>query len=298
MQITPHLLWNREVPLAACVYRDDDVDLFERQPAVLVTGSWLTVKEQMADLYARALATQGFTAVTFDFSGFGQSGGVPRQAEIPDRKISDISAAAGQVSRLSFVKPGGVGYLAICASAQYALAAIADGAQISSFASVAGWFHDTETVAPFYAGREGVALRLARGQAALDEYVRTGASPLVPAYEVGNDRAGMFFDLEYYAEPGRGAVPSWVNQMAEMSWPYWLGFDGLSAAARVRIPALFVHSDGCVLPDNVKGVHDRLAGPAELIWAEGDQTDFYDQPKQVSLAANAAAEHFRRTLPA
>jgi uncharacterized protein len=297
MQITPYVLWNGEVPLAGCVYRDD-VDMLARRPAVLISGSWLTVKEQMADLYARALASQGFTAITFDFSGFGQSGGAPRQAEIPDRKISDIIAAARHVSRLSFVKPGGLGYLAICASAQYALAAVADGAEIASFASVAGWYHDTETVTPLYGGKEGVALRLRRARAALEEYIRTGKSPVVPAYEAGNDRAGMFFELEYYAEPSRGAVPSWPNEMAEMSWLYWLSFDGLSAAPRVKVPVLFVHSDGCVLPANVKAMRDRVAGPAELVWAEGGQTDFYDQREQVSLAASAAAEHFRKTLAA
>jgi hypothetical protein len=61
---------------------------------------------------------------------------------------------------------------------------------------------------------------------------------------------------------------------------------------------LFVHSDGCVLPANVKAVRDRLAGPGDVVWAEGSQTDFYDQPEQVSLAARAAAEHFKKTLPA
>ena len=40
-----------------------------------------------------------------------------------------------------------------------------------------------------------------------------------------------------------------------------------------------------------------MSGPAELVWAEGSQTDFYDQQEQVSLAASAAAEHFRKTLP-
>jgi pimeloyl-ACP methyl ester carboxylesterase len=279
------------------VYRED-ADLLERQPTLLVSGSWLTVKEQMADLYARALASQGFTAITFDFRGFGQSGGEPRQAEIPEHKISDITAVARHVSRLSFVRPGGLGYLAICASAQYALAAIADGAEIASFVSVAGWYHDTETVAPFYGGTEGVALRLERGRAALNEYLRTGKSPVVPAYEAGNERAGMFFELDYYADPNRGAVTTWANEMAEMSWLYWLGFDGLSAAPGVKVPVLFVHSDGCVLPANVKAVRDRLAGPGELVWTEGGQTDFYDQQEQVSLAVSAAAEHFKKTLPA
>jgi hypothetical protein len=41
---------------------------------------------------------------------------------------------------------------------------------------------------------------------------------------------------------------------------------------------------------------DSLAGPSELLWAQGGQIDFYDQPDQVSLAVDAADRHFRRTL--
>ena len=296
MTAHPYVFFHGDVPLAARIHRDTD-DWAERQPAVLITGSWLTVKEQMADHYAQALAARGYTAITFDFAGFGGSGGRPRQAEVPSRKIADIAAVAEQVASLSFVRPGAVGYLAICASAQYALAALAAGAPIASFASVAGWFHDTASVAPFYGGMDGVALRLDRARSALAEFQRTGDVRTVPAYENGNDRAGMFFELDYYADPSRGAVPAWVNAMAEVSWLYWLGFDGLAAAPRVNTPALFVHSDDCVLPGNVKAVADRLAGPKELIWANGSQTDFYDQPAQVSLAVDAADEHFRRTLP-
>jgi uncharacterized protein len=295
MSIAPYLFLTGDTPLSARVYRETD-DPFERQPAVIVTGSWLTVKEQMADHYARALATRGFTVFTFDFAGFGESGGAPGQAEIPARKIADITAAAGYVASLSFVQPRKVGYLAICASAQYALAAIAAGAPIASLVSVAGWFHDTISVAPFYGGPDGVRLRLERARQALDHYLRTHEVRMVPAYEAGNDRAGMFFELDYYADPGRGAVSAWRNEMAEFSWLYWLGFDGLSAAPAVTKPVLFVHGDQCVLPGNVKALRDQLAGLAELVWTDGAQTDFYDRPEQVSLAVEAAAAHFERTL--
>jgi hypothetical protein len=84
--------------------------------------------------------------------------------------------------------------------------------------------------------------------------------------------------------------------MAELSWLYWLSFDGLSAAPRVSVPTLLVHGDGCGLPDNVKALGDRLAGPKQLGWAEGGQTDFFDQPDQVSVAADAVDQHFRNTL--
>ena len=38
-------------------------------PAVVVTGAWTTVKEQMAGTYARELAVRGHAAPAFDFTG-------------------------------------------------------------------------------------------------------------------------------------------------------------------------------------------------------------------------------------
>jgi uncharacterized protein len=84
----------------------------------------------------------------------------PAQAEIPTRKISEIFAAANFVSTMSFVNPGAIGNLAICASAQYTLAALAAGAPIRSFVSVAGWYHDTVSVVQFY----GSAVQCPRGK--------------------------------------------------------------------------------------------------------------------------------------
>ncbi|MBC7928261.1 MAG: hypothetical protein H7039_21670, partial [Bryobacteraceae bacterium] len=65
----------------------------DRRPTVVVTGSWLTVKEQMPALYAQRLAALGYNAFVFDFAGFGQSGGDLRQAEMPERKVVDIKSA-------------------------------------------------------------------------------------------------------------------------------------------------------------------------------------------------------------
>jgi len=285
---TPLPFFRGDLRIAGELFRDTDrPDV--RQPAIILTGSWLTVKEQMAETYALRFAERGYAAFTFDFSGFGRSAGEPRQAEIPDRKIADLVAAADFVSTLSFVDPGRLAHLAICASAQYGLAAIARGSRVTHFVSVAGWYHDPVSVAPFYGGPAGVQARLERGRDALDRYLTAGRLDTVPAYRAGDERAGMFFELDYYANPSRGAVPAWKNEMATLSWSYWFTFDGLRAADRVQTPALFVHSDGCVFPDNVRSIHDRLRGPKQLVWADGTQTDYYDQPAQVETAMNAAA---------
>lgn len=292
---TPVVFHSQGVPLSGRILRNT-ASLTERQPAVIVIGSWLTVKEQMATTYGRRLAESGCTAFVFDFTGFGESAGEPRQAELPARKIADIGAAAAFLGSLAFVDARRIGCVAICASAQYALAALAHGAPIRSFASIAGWFHDPPSVAPFYGGEAGVASRLERAREALAVYARTREVLTAPAYEAGNDRAGMHFELPYYAQADRGAIPAWKNQMAEMTWFYWLSFDGLAPADAVSTPSLFVHGDGCVFPDHARLVHQRVKGPKELVWLPGSQIDFYDQPAQVDPALAAVTGWFARTL--
>jgi uncharacterized protein len=294
---TPIVFHSNGVPLAGRVFRNTPT-LQEPQPAVVAMGSWLTVKEQMATTYARRFAELGYTAFVFDFTGFGESRGDPRHAEIPARKTADIAAAVDFLRTLAFVDSERVGCVAICASAQYSLHALAHGVPIRSFASVAGWYHNPESIAPFYGGASSVALRLDRARAALEQYVRTGDVRMAPAYKQGDDRAGMHFRLDYYGRDDRGAVPAWKNEMAEMTWLYWLSFDGLSVADRVTTPALFVHSDGCAFPEHVRDVHARVRGPKELVWSEGSQIDFYDQPAQVNVAVNAVTRWFEQTLQA
>lgn len=104
------------VPLVGTFHRNVEA-LDQPQPAVVVSGAWLNVKEQMATVYARALAERGFTAFVFDFAGWGESKGALRHVEIPFAKARDIANAVRFVASQSFVKTEGVSYLGICASA-------------------------------------------------------------------------------------------------------------------------------------------------------------------------------------
>jgi pimeloyl-ACP methyl ester carboxylesterase len=281
--------------LAARIHRNV-ANLFEVQPGLVASGSWLTVKEQMADLYAARLAALGYTVLTFDFAGFGASAGAGRQIEIPQRKIDDIVAASRFLSSLSCVWGKAVGYVAICASAMYAAAAVERGAPIASLSCIAGWLHDTASLAGFYGGETGIALRLDRAGAAVGRVAEGKPDSIVPAYDVGNDRAGMFIELDYYANPARGRIRAWRNEMSEQTWAHWLTFDGMSAAARLTAPTLFVHGDECALPENVKRVYEQIPAEKRLVWQGGFQADFYDRPDLVEIAVNESHRHFQHTL--
>lgn len=71
---------------------------------VMAPGTGVT-KEPGTDLFAERFADAGFGVLAFDFRGFGESGGAPRQvARIPDQ-IADWHAAVAFARRLPGVDP-------------------------------------------------------------------------------------------------------------------------------------------------------------------------------------------------
>jgi fermentation-respiration switch protein FrsA (DUF1100 family) len=265
-------------------------------PALVVTGSWTTVKEQMAGLYARRLAAEGFISLAFDFTGYGQSAGVPRDVEEPALKASDINAAVSFLQNTEGVDADRLGALAVCASSGYTANNAASDARVKSLGLVAPWLHDAELVKPYYGGDEGVAARIAAGEAARRRYQADGTVEYIPAVSETDPSAAMFGPFGYYLDPDRGAIPEWGARFAVMAWPGWLTYDPIPAADHITQPVRIVHSRDGAVPDGAQAFADRLAGPSELIWTDGGQLDFYDQPQQVNFAVAQMADHFRATL--
>lgn len=266
------------------------------RPALVVTGSWMTVKEQMAGRYARQMAEQGFLALAFDFTGFGQSAGGPREVESPARKAADIHAAVDFLTTVDGADPGRLGALGVCASSGYTCANAATDPRISSIGLVAPWLHNPELVKPYYGGDFGVAERISAGHAARQRYQRDGVVDYIPAVSTSDTRAAMFGPYDYYLDPNRGAIPEWGARFATMAWPEWLTYDAIAVASEILQPTGMIHSRDGAVPEGAEQFAEHLAGPVDLVWTDGGQLDFYDQPAQVNLAVAKLAEHFHATL--
>lgn len=254
--------------------------------AVVVAGSWTTVKEQMAARYARGLAARGIAALAFDFRGFGESGGLPRDAELPARKVADLKAAAYFLR--SSVDVEQVCALGVCAGAGYVAGA---AASFDSVALVAPWLHDASLVGSVFGGASGVRRRLDRGEQAAWRYRVAGVVDYVPAVSETDEEAAMCGPFEYYLDRARGAIPQWSNRFAVLSWQPWLTFDPVAAAAGITTPTVMVHSTDAAIPDGASRFHDSLAGPRALHWVSGTQFDFYDDPATVGAALDLVARH-------
>ncbi|WP_280184033.1 alpha/beta hydrolase [Nocardia cyriacigeorgica] len=265
-------------------------------PGVVVAGTWTSVKELMADRYAQRLAERGFAALSFDFAGFGESAGEPRDVENPARKVRDIRNAVGFLAGHPAVDGNRVGALGICAAAMYMSDNAADDPTVKSLALVAPWLHDATVCEQVYGGSEAVAAKLALAREARSRYDETGEIDYVPVVSATDDRAAMPYQIDFYLNPARGGIPAWPNRFAVMSWADWLTYDAIALAPHITQPTILVHSEDAAIPDGARRFHSGLAGPKDIVWTEGTQFDFYDQEPQVTIALDAVAAHFQRTL--
>jgi len=268
----------------------------KKLPGILVTGSWTTVKEQMAQNYARELARRGYAALTFDFRNFGESGGEPRSLESPARKVADFKAAASFLRTLPEVDAARTGVLAVCASAGYAAQAINEGASLRAYVAVAGWFHDKASVGSIYGGDAGVARRLKAGEDARRAFESSGEVRYVKAFDYEDESAAMVGPFDYYGRADRGRIPQWDNRFAVMGWSEWLTYDSVAAAKALKVPSLFVHSDNAALAGNVRAIYQAVGAPKELAWSSEGHLAFYDEPHVVKRSTDEAVRHFAKYL--
>jgi hypothetical protein len=282
--------------LTGNLFLPDAADSSAPVAAVVVAGTWTSVKELMADRYAERLAARGLAALSFDFTGFGESQGEPREVENPALKVADIRHALAYLAARPGIDGDRLGALGICAAAMYMSAATAADPLVKSLALVAPWLHDAAICEAAYGGADRVAELIASGDAAREKYEASGEVEYVPVVSATDPRAAMPMEIDFYLNPARGGIPAWPNRFALMAWRDWLTYDAVALAPRVTRPTLIVHSEDAAIPEGTRRFHAGLAGPKDILWTSGTQFDFYDQEPQVTLAADTAAGHFGRTL--
>lgn len=286
--------------LVGNLYTPDNVAPGQQYPAIVVSGSWTTVKEQMAGLYAARLAEKGFITLAFDFRNFGESEGEPHFYENPQMKVVDIQNAVSYLSTLPEVENNRVGAFGVCAGAGYTLVAASQDERIKAVVTTASWLHDADAVKLFYGGEAGVNAKIAQAQAAKNNYAKNGVVDYIPTISTTDESAAMYGPYDYYLNPARGAVPEWSDdKFAVMSWEDWLTFDPTTSAQDVTRPTLMIHSDGAVLPTYAKQYFEKLGTEDKsLHWVETDlespfhQFNFYDQTEEVTLSVDLAQQWF------
>ncbi|MEL6182842.1 MAG: alpha/beta fold hydrolase, partial [Myxococcota bacterium] len=268
------------------------LDRTQRHPAVVVVGSWTSVKEQMPDMYASRLAEQGFITLTFDFAGFGESAGLPRQLESPARKIQNIKDAVIVLGQRQEVDPSAISGLGICAGAGYMAHAVAQDERFSGLLLIAPWLHNEAMARMIYdarpVGAQGLIDASRRAQARFEEQ---GTMAYVLATSELDPLSAMFVPnnvFDYYLNPAKGAGAHYDNRFAVASWEGWITFDGVGAGRDLNTPVHIIHSESGAVPDGTRQFYAQL-GQGSIEWLnDHTQEDFYHNPAAVNDAVAAA----------
>ena len=286
--------------LTGNLYYPENYEPEKAYTAVVVSGSWTTVKEQMAGLYAKKLAEQGLITLAFDFRNFGESEGEPRFFESPKRKKEDIKNAVSYLGTLDFVDNAKIGAFGVCAGAMYTLMASSEDDRIKSVVTTASWLHDAEAVKLFYGGEKGVQSKIKAAREAKKTYSETGEVVYVPTISETDETAAMYGPYDYYLNKERGAIEQWSHdKFAVASWEDWLTTDPMPTARKLNQPILMIHSGGAVLPDYTKKYFNDIASTdKELHWMETElaspfhQFAYYDQEAEVKEVVDKASSWF------
>lgn len=263
--------------------------------AVVVAGPMTSVKEQVTGVYACALATRGFAALSLDHRHYGESGGAPRQYEVWMQKVADLRAALAWLAQRPDIDAERLGLVGVCLGAGYAAWASVDEPRVKALGMVAGYYRD---VAEMRAkDPEGFQAKVEAGIAARAHFEATGEVLSVPAAALEGDAAMTLPDTYDYYATSRAAVPGYLNRFAVMSREHFLPFDVQGAAPRLHAPLAMVHSERALSPAWARRFFAATTVEKSLDWLESQgQVDFYDAPPLVSSASDLLARHLELHL--
>ncbi|MEM9981959.1 MAG: alpha/beta fold hydrolase [Bacteroidota bacterium] len=281
------------------LFLPSNFDQQKQYPTVIVTGSWTSVKEQMPDEYASLLAKEGYLSLTFDFTGFGESEGQPRQVEDYHLKIADIKAAVDYLTNHPNVANASLNGLGICASAGYMAHATAQDARIKQLVLVAPWLHNPEIAKSIYDRRpDKTAGLIAAARKAKVQYAETGNMPYVLAASELDPRSAMYVPqnaFDYYLNPAKAAGKHYDNRFAVSSWEPWLTFDGIGSAKDIKQPVFIVHSESGAVPQGTKQFYAQLKSDKNIIWLnEYNQQQLYFEEAAVNSALGEVVKYLKQ----
>jgi fermentation-respiration switch protein FrsA (DUF1100 family) len=296
------------ISLAGHLYRPPGAAPTDRTPALVMCGPFSSVKEQTLPHYAERLASAGYTVLTFDSRGFGDSEaapGRPRWHYDPNEIVQDYCNAVSYVLTRPDVDPVRVGVVGVCMGGGYAVSVGARDKRVKAVASVAGGYNIGGTFQRFL-GVEGFAAYYRRINDLVQreyetgdvQYVPTiahGLSAEVPVAAMPNDEAYSYYDRTH-----RDDAPTWSEKLTAASFgPYFLYNAVVHAPLVAPTPLLVVHGtrDLFLLPEYAQAAYDAALGPKQLVWIEThNHIELYDQDPYVSQAVAALAGFLDRHL--
>lgn len=294
-----------QIELAGDLYSPNNIDTTQKHQAIVVGHPFGGVKEQTAGLHAQKLAELGFIALAFDASFYGESGGKPRNIEVPEIRVEDYNAAMDFLSNHTLVDPQQIGVLGICGGGIYALNAAQTDHRIKAIATVSMF----DVARLRREGLHGVNNRTYNERMqVLDQYsaqrtaeFANGEIKYIPAIQdlwkdASQEILRQYYD--YYRNPKRGALPYAKNEYSFTSMGPMINFMAFTQIETISPrPVLFIVGDRAQSGYFSKDAYDKAKGPKEyFIVPNANHFDLYDKSDALELTIPKLSRFFSRSL--
>jgi fermentation-respiration switch protein FrsA (DUF1100 family)/alkylhydroperoxidase/carboxymuconolactone decarboxylase family protein YurZ len=284
------------------LYFPPNYDENKKYAAIIVGHTFTGVKEQTSGLHAQKMAERGYITLAFDASFWGESGGEPRNIEVPEIRVEDFSAAVDFLSNHPQVDANRIGVIGICGGGGYSVSAAAIDHRIKAVA----------TVSMYDLGRArrqalGDVVTYKQRMKILDEIGEQRTREFVGATRRDNlgvpeklspddtENTREFYD--YYRTP-RGSHPNTATNYSFTSVAPMMNFFPFAQIETTSPrPLLFIVGERAVSAYFSEDAYQKAAEPKELFTVPGAlHVDLYDSPEYMAITLPKLDRFFNQYL--
>lgn len=244
-------------------------------PVIVLCHGFCGIQELLLPKFAEAFARFGYAAVTFDYRGFGASGGEQGRL-VPAMQIEDIQTVVAFVKDLPYIDAGRVGLWGTSLGGGHVLAAAAGDSSIRAVVSQLGFADGERVVTRNMTDPEKQAFT-----ATLDRMHEkkksTGKEMFVPITKVLTDDQSKAF-----VEVNRESHPAMNIKIPFLTVREMLNYKPREYAAQVACPVLVVVAgeDAVNPPNHGIELFDALSSTTKRLHVEQNagHYDLYDGP--------------------
>jgi dipeptidyl aminopeptidase/acylaminoacyl peptidase len=295
MKKQPVTFFSEGVRLVGDVYHPDDLRSGERRAGVVLCHGYTGVKDLYLPDNARVLTEAGYVVLTFDYKGWGESGG-PRSRLAPYSRVADVQAALTFLGTLPGVDRGRLGIYGTSYGGATVVWTAAIDSRVRCVVSVVGIGNGTRWMRSVRRPDEWHDL-LARSARDRERRVLEGESEVVAREEIllpDRQSAELAAAARRNNPAAVGRIPlEYVDQTLEFN-PEWV-VDRIAPR-----PVLFITSDDdrLVPPEESVALHARAGEPKKLVVLKGyGHYEVYAEPAFSEVMA-ATLAWYREHLPA
>lgn len=293
------------VKIAGELYKPENFDVNKKYPAIVVVHPAGGVKEQVAGLYAKRLAEQGFITLAYDAAYQGESGGEPHFLENPASRVEDVRSSVDYLTTLPFVDKDNIGVLGICAGGGYAFNAAETEMRIKAVATVSAFdlgrarrqgLNDSMTIEQQHQKLKDAAEQRTKevngGEIKYSGYVPNSLEE-IPEGATTMYRQGY----EYYRTP-IAQHPRSENKYIFSNYAQQAAFTAFDRPEFVSPrPVLFIVGENAESAYFSKEAYDKALEPKEyVVIPNATHIEMYYKPEYVNQAVEKLSEFYGKNL--